>query len=44
MILMSESCAGGSRYGVIVVIVVVGYGYVWWKVIIYSYSSSGTIK
>lgn len=23
---------GGRRYGVIIVIVAVGYGYVWWKV------------
>jgi hypothetical protein len=28
-------CAGGAKYGVIVVVVVLGYGYVWWKVIFF---------
>ncbi|KAM7464762.1 hypothetical protein LguiA_032883 [Lonicera macranthoides] len=29
--IVTSSSSGGSRYGVIVVLVVVGYGYVWWK-------------
>lgn len=27
--------AGGRKYGIVIVIVVVGYGYVWWKVMIF---------
>jgi len=30
---MFEKCTGGKKYVTVVVIVVVGYGYVWWKVI-----------
>ncbi|XP_059633510.1 uncharacterized protein LOC132276199 [Cornus florida] len=29
--IISSSGSGGSRYGIIIVVVVAGYGYVWWK-------------
>lgn len=29
--IVTSSATGGRRYGVIIVIVVIGYGYVWWK-------------
>ncbi|KAM7484045.1 hypothetical protein LguiA_000054 [Lonicera macranthoides] len=29
--IVTSSDSGGSKYGIIVVVVVVGYGYVWWK-------------
>lgn len=29
--IVTSTGSGGSRYGVIVVVLVVGYGYVWWK-------------
>ncbi|KAJ8439128.1 hypothetical protein Cgig2_027054 [Carnegiea gigantea] len=29
--IVTSSVTGGRRYGVIIVIVVIGYGYIWWK-------------
>ncbi|KAK3033353.1 hypothetical protein RJ639_034403 [Escallonia herrerae] len=29
--IITSSGSGGSRYGVVIVVIVVGYGYVWWK-------------
>jgi hypothetical protein len=30
--------AGSNKYGVVIVVVVVGYGYVWWKVMVFFFA------
>lgn len=34
-----SSCAGATKYGVIIIIVAAGSGYVWWKVMVLDYCS-----